>query len=70
MGTMPASIRTIVVSFVGLDDTFAQTVYAQHAYRNEDVRIGYRYRDMLHPQPDGSIVIDHRRLHDIEGPVE
>lgn len=54
------------VSFVGIDDGFAQSVHARHAYGAEDLVWNARMADILEVRPDGTRIIDYRRFHDTE----
>lgn len=65
-GELDPGFSGLLINFVGLDDTFSQSVHAQGLYRREDIRVGYRYREMITTQADGTLEIDHTRLHDIE----
>jgi inward rectifier potassium channel len=56
----------IVVSIIGLDETFSQTVHARHSYRPEDIVWGARFADVLTINPDGSRDISYSRFDEIE----
>ncbi len=60
-----ASDTIIVVSVMGLDETYAQTVYARWSYAPSDVVWGARFVDVLLPQGDGTLRIDYPRFHDV-----
>lgn len=49
----------IVVSLIGLDETFSQTVHARKSYHAEDILWGRHFADILSFRPDGSIQIDY-----------
>jgi inward rectifier potassium channel len=61
---LAAAEAEIVVSLTGLDDAYAQTVYARHAYANDDIRWGARFVDILSHTPDGRRRIDYAHFHD------
>ncbi|HVT08761.1 MAG TPA: ion channel [Polyangia bacterium] len=54
------------VLVVGLDDITMQTVHGQHRYFAKDLRWGYRLADVLSETPDGHMLLDLRRFHDVE----
>lgn len=49
----------------GLDDTWMQTVHAQHRYDAVQVAYGYRLADILTETPD-SVTLDLTKFHDLE----
>lgn len=55
----------IMVSMMGIDDTFSQTVHARHQYPPRNIVWGARFADILTLHPDGRRVIDYDRFHDI-----
>jgi inward rectifier potassium channel len=54
-----------VVSVSGLDDTWMQTVHAQHSYPAELVMYGYRLKDVLSEQGN-VLTLDLRHFHEVE----
>ncbi|HVY36701.1 MAG TPA: ion channel [Polyangia bacterium] len=54
------------VLVVGLDDITMQTVHGQHRYFAKDLRWGHRLADVLSETPDGHMLLDLRRFHDVE----
>jgi len=61
-----ASQAEIIVSFVGLDETFSQTVHARHSYVVEEIRWDHRFRDVISVLSDGVRKIDYSLFHDVE----
>ena len=55
-----------IITFTGIDGTFAQTVHARHIYLGEDIVWGARFADMMTPLPDGRLQLDYGRFHTIE----
>ncbi|MFK7801637.1 MAG: ion channel [Anaerolineae bacterium] len=53
-----------VASFEGIDDTFSQTVQANHVYRAEDIEYGAQFVDMIEfsKDPNGRRVLMHENL--------
>lgn len=63
--TLEESEAAIVVSVLGLDETFGQTVHARHAYSAADIRWGARFVDVILAGPTGERILDLRRFHDV-----
>jgi inward rectifier potassium channel len=65
-GATPESLREaeveILVSIVGLDATFSQTVHARRSYLANEIRFGERFADVLDHLPDGRRLIDMRKF--------
>jgi inward rectifier potassium channel len=56
----------IQILVVGIDDITMQPVHAQHRYYAKDVLFGHRMADVLSETPDGHLVLDLRRFHEVE----
>lgn len=56
----------VVVTVTGTDEALGQTVFARTAYRFTHVQHNHRFVDILVSGPDGRIVVDYTRFHDIE----
>jgi inward rectifier potassium channel len=54
----------IIVSIMGLDETFSQTIHARHTYEAAEIRWNHRFADILTRAEDGHRQIDYRRFHD------
>jgi inward rectifier potassium channel len=54
-----------VVTVTGLDATFATTIHARRIYHAEDVVFGARFADILSNGPDGALVLDYAKFHDV-----
>ncbi len=75
-GTSPLSGETpdtlvekeieLQVLVVGLDDVTMQTVHAQHRYFAKDILWGHKLVDVLSETPEGHLLLDLRRFHDVE----
>jgi inward rectifier potassium channel len=59
------SRASIVVSLMGFDETFSQTVHARHTYEVEDIRWGVNLADILLELPDGRRAVDYTKFHDV-----
>lgn len=55
----------LVITFMGLDETLAQTVHARHYYGTEHLAFGSRFVDILETLPDGRRTFDYRHFHDV-----
>jgi inward rectifier potassium channel len=68
-GETPASMAVneieLQVMMVGLDDITMQTVHAGHRYFAKDIRWGARLADVLSETPEGHLLLDLRRFHDV-----
>jgi inward rectifier potassium channel len=53
------------VIVVGLDDAALQTVHAAHKYFARDILWNTRLADVLSDAPDGAMVLDLRKFHDV-----
>ena len=66
----PASLAAkeieLQVLVIGLDDISMQTVQAGHRYFAKDILWGARLADVLSETPDGHLLLDLRRFHDVE----
>ena len=56
----------IIVSIIGLDETFSQTVHARHTYVLDEIVWGARFADVLVLHPDGSRSVDYTRFDEVE----
>lgn len=59
-------VMSMVVTVIGHDSTYGQTVYARHIYYPEDFRPGAKFVDVLSQLEDGRLMIDYTRFHDVE----
>jgi inward rectifier potassium channel len=63
--SLDASEAEIVITLVGIDETFAQTIHARHSYGATDIVWNHRFADVLTRLEDGTRVIDYRRFDDV-----
>ncbi len=54
----------MIVSLMGLDGTFSQTVHARHVYDWIDFAFDRRFEDVIETLSDGSLRFDYRRFHE------
>lgn len=57
---------TLLVSLMGMDETFSQTVHARYVYQAEEIRWGYRLVDILSRLPNNRIRVDYTKFHEIQ----
>lgn len=73
-GRIPDGFMGLLVNTVGMDDVFSQSVHAQVIYTEEDLLFDHQFTDMISGDVKGTLVVDHRRLHETEpvgyGPAE
>ena len=55
---------SIVVTLMGHDGTYGQTIYARHIYYPDDIRVNQRFEDVISQLPDGRLMIDYGKFHD------
>ena len=68
-GCTPESLRgstaEIVVTLIGIDGTFAQTVHARHTYAAGEIVWNRRFVEILSRAEDGARVVDYRHFHEL-----
>ena len=69
-GETPASLAEkeieLQVQVMGLDDATMQMVHGGHRYFARDILWGHRMADVLSETPDGHLLLDLRKFHDVE----
>ncbi|GDX82797.1 hypothetical protein LBMAG42_46080 [Deltaproteobacteria bacterium] len=56
----------LVVTLMGHDGTYGQTIYARKIYAAADLRPGHRFVDVMGQLPDGRLLLDLAKIHDTE----
>jgi len=64
--TLRAQEAEIIASISGLDENFAQTIYARKSYRPDNIRWGWRLSDIIGRTSDGRLTVDYEHFHDAE----
>ncbi|MBS0333820.1 MAG: hypothetical protein JSS35_13720 [Proteobacteria bacterium] len=59
-----AEAPAIMLSINGFDEAISSMVNDRQTYRNENIRFGHVFTDMLRDLPDGMIELDITRIHD------
>jgi inward rectifier potassium channel len=54
-----------IVTVTGLDATFASTIHARRIYEADDVVFNARFADVLSNTPDGRLVLDFAKFHEV-----
>ncbi len=62
---MVAGEMRFIITMTGLDATFSTTIHARRIYHAEDVHFGVRFADVLSNAPDGRLVLDYDKFHDV-----
>jgi inward rectifier potassium channel len=62
---LAAADATLVLNLSGVDDSSAQRLAARKLYSAEDIRWQYRYVDITGESPEGRLLIDYTKFHDI-----
>jgi inward rectifier potassium channel len=60
------SNTNFIITFTGLDGTFASTVHARYIYSAEDLVWGGHFVDVTSVLPDGRLRVDYQHFHEIE----
>ncbi len=63
--TLAAANAEVVVSLIGFDETFAQTVHARHVYYARDIVWHARFVDVLVVDLQGRRRVDYERFHEL-----
>ena len=64
--SMLASEVELTLQIAGTDETSLQAVHARHSWSAAQIVWGARLADVLSETPDGHVVLDLRRFHDLE----
>ena len=57
--SLAASRAEMIIVFSGVDEAFAQRIYARHSYIAGELVFDRRYVDVVQPLPDGGWLIDY-----------
>ncbi len=57
-------ITSFVVTLMGHDGTYNQTIYARRMYYPEAIRVDQRFVDVLEQLADGRLMVDYSRFHE------
>jgi inward rectifier potassium channel len=62
---LAAADAELIVSLIGFDESFTQTVHARYAYAAGDLVWGARFADILSRGPDGRRHVEYARFHEV-----
>jgi inward rectifier potassium channel len=62
---LAASDAALALNVSGVDDSSAQHLYARKLYSQQDIMWRYRYRDITSISPQGRLLIDYNKFHDV-----
>lgn len=65
--SLGAAEASFVLTVTGRDDASGHALHARHSYAAGDILWDHRYADILERTPDGRVLIDYNRLHDVVG---
>lgn len=63
--SLKASRSMIIVSLVGMDESFLQNVHVRNVWVADEIIWGMRFADVLHEFPDGSYSIDYSHFDEV-----
>ena len=66
---LAAAEAALILNVSGVDDNSAQRLYARQLYAEEDIRWQHRYVDITSDSPEGRLVLDYTKFHEIT-PIE
>jgi inward rectifier potassium channel len=56
----------VMISLLGMDETFAQTIHARGVYMQSDIVYGERFVDIVVLMPDGGRTVDYTKFHETQ----
>lgn len=59
-------LRGILVTMTGHDGTYSDTIYSRHLYDPADIIRGKYFVDIMHDLPDGRMMIDYNKFHELK----
>jgi inward rectifier potassium channel len=60
-----AADAAVALTVGGLDDISEQQLHARRSYSSDDIRWQQRYVDIMSTGPDGRLIIDYGKFHDV-----
>jgi len=55
----------VIVSVIGIDETFSQAIHARYSYVIDEIVWDARFADIMSLLPDGRRLVDYARFHDV-----
>ena len=62
---LAAADAALVLNVGGVDDNSAQRLYDRKLYSQNDIRWQYRYVDITSDSPEGRVVLDYNKFHEV-----
>ena len=62
---LAAAEAALILNVSGVDDNSAQRLYARKLYAEEDIRWQHRYVDITSDSPEGGLILDYAKFHDV-----
>jgi len=62
---LAAADAALILNVSGVDDNSAQRLYARKLYAADDIRWQHRYVDIASDSPEGRLVLDYTKFHDV-----
>ncbi|HZR60179.1 MAG TPA: ion channel [Xanthobacteraceae bacterium] len=62
---LAAAEAALILNVSGVDDNSAQRLYARQLYAEEDIRWQHRYVDITSDSPEGRLVLDYAKFHEV-----
>jgi inward rectifier potassium channel len=62
---LAATEAALILNVSGVDDNSAQRLYARELYPSDHIRWQHRYVDITSEAPDGRLVLDYTKFHDV-----
>lgn len=64
-GELAATDAALILNVSGVDDNSAQRLYARQLYAADDIRWQHRYVDITSDAPDGRLILDYTKFHEV-----
>ena len=65
-GNVHDRLVALICTMTGYDATYAQTTHARRIYYPENIYFDHRLVDVISALPDGRLMVDYERFHDVE----
>jgi inward rectifier potassium channel len=69
-GMKPENFKKKQVEFLlmvkAFDESFSQTVFSRSSYRYDEIEYGAKFRPVVNPGPQGSLILELDKIHDYE----
>ena len=62
---LAAAESALILNVSGVDDNSAQRLYARKVYTEDDIRWQHRYVDIARDSPEGRLILDYTKFHEV-----